>query len=388
MTDFESLLLYLACFSLSTAFMYQWRKQNSGLFLFLGLLPPILLAAMRYGVGTDFFNYLGIFYGLRNRSLAEIFQSVDNEGGFGLLMKIASGLGGIEWFYGLSALCVLLPAALAFKRDYADYPMGLMWFFFLLSTYMVSFNIMRQSIAVAIVLYAARYLFQNNLKRFLITVCIAGLFHFSAIVFAPCYLLRQTRTFMNRRQLLAFAVLLLLIVNMSAFFGMETDVEGINKYTNYLHQEEGANNREFFLNLLFCSVFLLNRKRMAQVDDRANLYLFFALLAVAIGITGFVTPFVKRVALYFSVFNIPLGCMLIKSARGSRQTFMRVFVLTYYVGRFIVVSYFIGQGNVFPYNTESTFRQHHRLSCYPSVVRPMATTFKECPTDVPPEYLG
>lgn len=362
MSNFESLILYFGCFFLSTIFINYWGKRSSIIYLILGLLPPVLMAAMRYWVGTDSITYLQIFERVKNYDLSEIFTSADSEGGFSLLIKIASYFGGREWFYGLSALCVLLPAAFALKKDYSEYPIGFMWLLFMISTYMNSYNLMRQSIAIAVIFWSARYLIQNDLKRFLLTVFVASLFHFSAIIFAPCYWLRKSDKFFDSRQILVLVILIIALFNLSIFFNLDTDIEAINKYSNYIQENDRANNREFFLNLFFCLVFVLNHRKLGKIDKRANLYLYFSVVAVAIGITGFMSPFIKRVAFYFSVFNIPLSCMLIKSFSGNMRSYVKIFILTYYIGRFIVVSYILGQANLFPYNTESTFKQQYHVS--------------------------
>jgi hypothetical protein len=343
--------------------MCQWKKSNAIVLLILALLPPTIIAALRYYVGTDSVTYMHIFERVKDHNLSELFQTADSEGGFSLLIKIASYFGGREWFYGLSAFLVLLPAALAFKKDFKDYSIGLMWFLFLISTYVNSLNIIRQSIAIALVLYSAKYLFGCNLKKFVITIFVACLFHFSAIIFLPCYWLRNSIKFFDKRQLIILGLLLVALINMSIFFNLDTEVETINKYSRYIQENDRANNREFFFNLAFCLVFVFNRNKLQRLDTRANLCLFFSVLAVAIGFTGFMTPYVKRIAFYFSIFNIPLSCMLVKSANKGGRIFMLTVVLTYYVGKFIVMNYILGQANLFPYNTESTFRQQFHFSC-------------------------
>ena len=58
MGNLESLFFYIIAFALSAYLVSVGFRSRQRLFCMLGLLIPIIIGGFRYGVGTDYFNYI------------------------------------------------------------------------------------------------------------------------------------------------------------------------------------------------------------------------------------------------------------------------------------------------------------------------------------------
>lgn len=145
---------------------------------------PSFFSGVRYGIGTDYFNYVVIFkenkYNIENRI----------EKGYNLINKVISWLGGDEHvvFFVVSLLTLFFVyLALYERREKLSVGMGM--FIFMLGYYQASFNNVRQLLAISILLFSAKYVFSKKLVKFLICILIASTIHTSAWFFFPVYFL-------------------------------------------------------------------------------------------------------------------------------------------------------------------------------------------------------
>lgn len=86
----ESLILYISLFLLSGFSIYIECNQKKKIYIFIGLLIPILLSSFRFEVGTDYYSYIEYFYyPAFNKN---IFDFKTKEYGFFLISKLSTYL--------------------------------------------------------------------------------------------------------------------------------------------------------------------------------------------------------------------------------------------------------------------------------------------------------
>lgn len=159
--------------------------------VFLVLWIP---ASLRYGIGTDYFSYCSIY--------EHIDWYADNlEVGYVWLNQLFHSLQlGYEWLFATVAgvtyapLCFGLP-----KKAYAWWIL-----FYVLTIYLGSYSLMRQSIAISLSLYASVQLLQGHSKRYLVSIMLASLFHTSALLLLFAFILKYMN--FNRWNALLIAV--------------------------------------------------------------------------------------------------------------------------------------------------------------------------------------
>ena len=58
MGNYTSMFIYITIYTIATILIAAGIKRNSKLIIVIGILIPVLFAAFRYQVGTDYLNYL------------------------------------------------------------------------------------------------------------------------------------------------------------------------------------------------------------------------------------------------------------------------------------------------------------------------------------------
>ncbi|MCI7500207.1 MAG: EpsG family protein [Oscillospiraceae bacterium] len=150
-----------------------------------------LMSVFRYGIGNDFYTYRTVFYNYctSDLSLTRRFLSSDFEPGYTALMEIARLLGG-DYFVltVIVALLILLPAAFIIAK-YSKMPWLSCWLYLTVTFFYNSLNFTRQSLAVSVILLSWKFIKEKKHWAVILIALAASLFHLSALVFIPIYLL-------------------------------------------------------------------------------------------------------------------------------------------------------------------------------------------------------
>lgn len=185
------MIFHLAVFIYCALFYGVKSRYFNFLFVLISILIFALLIGLRsVSVGNDTESYLRIFersfsnpdhgyiqrlesgYILLNRFVYSIF-----DGSFTALMLIT----------GLVSISLIFFTLAKFSKDFFLSLMVFLSvgpFFFLHSG-------MRQGMALSILFFSSRYILNSNLFRFFFSVAVASLFHLSALIMLPFYLIKK-----------------------------------------------------------------------------------------------------------------------------------------------------------------------------------------------------
>ncbi|MYL30778.1 hypothetical protein GLW03_13255 [Halobacillus halophilus] len=357
MRDFTSLLLYLCVFIISALLISIGKKQNKKSFsplTIIGLSLPILMAAFRYGVGTDYFNYMREFNQSKNVSILNYLQSngVLEIGSF-LINKLSVSINSYSFLLGIYSGLTLIAVYLSILEYKSKVPIGLSFFVFLCIYYPFSLNLMSQFLAIAIVAISFKYIFEKNVVKFITLTFIASLFHSTSLIMLPIYF------FWNKKQdglVNKWKIIIVIIISMFFAYNYQIVLESISQlkmfeqYDVYVDANKIGQNRDIFIKLiLFVFVFLF-RKQLISYDQRNKLYILLLLLNLIIGLTGFTSPWVKRVTLYFEIAQIFILPSIIYIFYPLKDRVIVMFGISIYaMSYFVLVYYLLKQANVIPY---------------------------------------
>lgn len=165
--------------------VFGYRKEEDGLYIgyshiymILSAFPAFLLSALRYGIGTDYFySYVPQFQNVLEGT--EIYF----ERGFYLLIKVITLFTrDYQWlFIVTSFLFTYFTYRCIFEQSKCIAVSVLL--FFLSYVYFISLNNIRQSLAMAIVLYGMKYLERKQVFRFVLCVLFAGTIHQVVLIY-------------------------------------------------------------------------------------------------------------------------------------------------------------------------------------------------------------
>jgi hypothetical protein len=267
----------------------------------------ILLVGLRYNVGTDWYEYEALYYQLNYQNLVQsklgfLFSLV-------LVLFKSIGLNFIAFSFVLFSVSLLL-----FERTINSFSKNYFFSFFLyLNTVFLIFHIngIRQGLALSIIFYSIKYIFNNKKNKFLFSVLFASFFHLSAILFLPIYWLKKIE--ITKSRLFAIFIICLLTIHFNPFSVL---VENIAVYLNIKNVVYYINN-ELFNPINLFDIQVLSRLIVFLIillffkNIKKNPYLF---ILFKIYLLGFITysffsfnqDISYRLAFYFKMFEIIL----------------------------------------------------------------------------------
>ena len=156
------------------------------------MFVPVLLACLREGIGKDYNNYLIIFATYQLVDVKDLLLQREflnptiTKIGFWLLddVRIVFAL------YATLTWGLLFAAIMRYRSNVSFFVTTIV---LLVSIYSASYNIVRQCLAVAIVIYCYKYIEQGKFWRYLIGIVIASLVHTTALVMIFLYFMKSIK---------------------------------------------------------------------------------------------------------------------------------------------------------------------------------------------------
>lgn len=304
---FGSILLYTAVFLIS-AYASKISTSNTLLRIVVISFLPFLIAGFRYNVGWDYPSYSwGFDLFDPNTSILEMFKSYEMGDSIGIhvVYKLSKTLNSRFLFFAVSSMLGFVPAILYLLNDWdgEKNTLPLMIFLVGFSLFFTGLSAIKQGIAISFCLYSLRYVDKRKPFLFFLFVTIAFLFHASALVFLPVYLIWSNSAKISGWKKIAviggaFAVII--------FLEQILTVVGGDRFEGYGTSTLITNNYLFYLMLFWLVVIFVYKKFLISLDPRNELLIVLYAVSVILMLLGFRDAFVKRIALYFSVTEIVL----------------------------------------------------------------------------------
>lgn len=177
--------------------------------IFVGLAALILVgvAALRWGVGTDFFGYIRN-YDRYKTSFFEDLRSFNEPGIKGLALLVYHVRDDARVFVAVAAVITVGLMLWTITRYSTAIGMSFLLFVFV-GSWHGSFNGVRQFLACAIILAGHRFIIDRRPVRFALVVALAASFHISALAIALLYFVPNRRLRVRTVLLLAGAAVAL-----------------------------------------------------------------------------------------------------------------------------------------------------------------------------------
>lgn len=342
--------------NVSSKIYYNDRLKISSkyMLIFFAILCASLLAGLRYNVGSDFLQYYKDSQEVAQTSWFT--QDVRYNIGYIFLCKLIYGIGcNSSLFLFIYEFLTMLFLFMAIDREKNNINPTLAVFMYMCLYYQMSFNWVRQYLAITICFYAITYLEENNLK-FVFWIIIAYLLHTSAII---CLLALPVKYFIrckykNMVILMICCISLLIVVRYPMFTGIIEKYFGkhFGDYFALWYATTGSYLTYIIKNLPYLIIILLAMKYI----EYDNKYLTISVLTVIGMIIGMIVVYndssMDRIAAYFNyllIFTIPysLKHMIIKKHwQLVVKSLLILFVIIMWFYYYIVMQ----RGETIPYN--------------------------------------
>ena len=289
-------------------------------------------------VGTDTVNYETIFLYLQ---LGSDWLRGSVEPSFVILNDLVSSLGGDFIAFLITSSLLILILIFYAARRYSYNPMLTIFLYYSLYFYFYAFNILRQSIAVAISLIAINYLIKQKHILYCLLILLAASFHYSALVMLP--LLLVSRLPINKALMIALVFFAMAL----GLFGTPIFLKTISLigYGSYVNEYEIGSFFGNFLNLILFNLFFTY---IVLTINHKNIYLqLFFLFIVLFNLTARI-PFGNRLLLYLSIYQILFIPYYLGHIRDPKK--YKIISIIFIV----ILSYFtffrvFGAGEIIPY---------------------------------------
>lgn len=331
----QSYVLYLGLLLLCGLFSILAVRRNRKLYVWLIILLLTAMAGARdFSVGMDTQNYV-VKFDLISRGafglafgLEESFKYIV----YGLLKLVPNMTFLLTLFAFVTNWCII--TRFWELRKVSSFVCTVLCYY--MAFYFMSFNAIRQFVAVGIVFYCSRYLARNRILPFLFGVLLAVQFHRSALIGLLLLLVNCLRwKDLNRSQ----KVLYLMLVLFSPAVAV-TAAKVFARYARYFSDISLDVGFMIPLKLMFLGatlifVFAIHRQmsyfRVGQLwesRDRFEAVMacagYFAALMLAI--LGYLFPYMERISCYFYLFEGVYFGMLFKGKRPVNRLIFGYFI--------------------------------------------------------------
>ena len=151
----------------------------------LSLVPYFLTMGLRYAIGTDYFAVYWPAFGM----VASGKESVVNEIGYRILVRLILLVTQDSLWLFLTCALLIVGSTGAALWKFSDIPWISILLFAADRPFFMSMNVMRQYMALAVVIWAFPYLRSKCFWKYALVVLAASTLHTSMLMFLPLYLL-------------------------------------------------------------------------------------------------------------------------------------------------------------------------------------------------------
>lgn len=344
-----SILFYIGTFGLS-GLMSKVNTQNRLVKLLLVIIPPVFLATFRYNIGYDYGSYIWGYnnsFDITYESIIEGYE-VGDPLAFKLITKIATAFNSDRVYLMILAILSLIPGVSYILREWDDkniQPMVI--FIFLFSPFIFSFSACKQGIALSILMFSLKYVYDRKPIKFALCVAVAFLFHSTAIVFLLVYFFLNNRGDLSTlKKMLIVVGCLLVIINLQWVLG---NIMG-GRYEAYAIDSVEGRNRSFWLYTLIAFIFLLFRTKLVAIDKRNELLIMMMVVGAICQYLGFSNAFAKRIGEYFLMSQVFLIPQCIYLFTENSKKLVNLFIVVYIAAIFWIANPTVESGMGFiPY---------------------------------------
>ena len=310
------------------------RQEALNRILLMGIFMTLFaLSALRIGIGNDYWTYRYNFLHIISGD-----TPVAYEVGFKVLVKALQGVFGYDNYLVVFAFMAFVTCNFFVKGLFDNSDWFAMSFFLFMSNgfYFMSFTNVRYYFAIAVCLYAMKFLFRKNFAKFGFWILFAAFFHKSVLLTIPVFLAAYYLKW-NKKTLwlipISCAVLFLgkvgirkLVFLFYPFYegDLILDVESVS-YVNIV---------KCFAILVFALIYY---KKAVQGNPKAETLFNLNLFALIIYSFGYYIPETSRVCYYMVIGHVFLIPIILGAIENKKQRFFLTGTILTCYGAYLLV---------------------------------------------------
>lgn len=323
-------LTYILMFTFSIAMLLVAKKFEENKIIKIGAyilaaLSFFVVSAIRYDVGVDYFytyapHYFKLGHGLDAHHI---------ELGYMLIERIC--LLFTKDYALLFAVTSAIIIGLTFYTIYKEspYPVLSVAIYFLIGYFFHSLNIMREYLAISVLLVSYKFLINKNYIKWILGVIIAFLLHSTSLIFAIAFLLCDREVFDLKRTII-ISILLFIFGKYVWQFVVETIVSK-TRFISYIGSQfdkQDIRTLDIIVNLILYIIIYYLYKNTKEVGRQEKFFVNMQALSLFFMVSAATMYLLFRLSFYFGIFNIiSIPYFLKKSDAKSRDKIIILAIL-------------------------------------------------------------
>lgn len=313
----------------------------------LAIVFPVLIAGLRFSIGTDYFTYILGFERIRAGQVVR--WSV--EYGYVFFNRVLGklGLGSQSIMFGSSLIMMIFVIKSLVRKNQVDnIAFGLITF--MLIFYQSSYNVIRLMIATSMFLFNIHNIINRNCLRYLVITIVAASFHVTAFITIPLYwIFNHKRTVIIKTLIYIGAI----IIFFNPILEQILSITHLTYYEKYI----GRSNESImdvlkqvliYLPLMLPGAFFY--KKCEEVDK--NFYIYYSFVVIGITLTSFssfLIEYVSRLAQYFLIASVMLIPIYITTFNKYNYRILNLCILSYLIFYWLLTYFIFGNHGTVPY---------------------------------------
>ena len=353
-------------------------KKNSNFFYVFADIVLILLAGLRFRVGGDSLEYENVFYNLPD------FEYIFNVGLSGLeyqpLWYVFNAI--IKYFSNFFVSFQLIHAIIVntsffiIISKYCKHRFTAVTLYYILIFPYFNMEILRESLAVIIFLFAYKYLYNKKYIRYYLLVFLSYLFHASAIfLFILPFLVYFLENKISLSKLFIISSIAFLSSYSVSLIGNILDFNEFiaSRYEKYTSLEVSVNEiikGIYNLTILLGVMLVLKSAKLDSKHNNIIFNIYFLITALSMNIIG-----TYRLLNYFSIFYIFIIVDLIYEYKFSSLKIKTIIVCILF--SIIIDKIYYYSRDMSEYNNGNVAYAYHRFIPYRSIFNPQIDLRRE-----------
>lgn len=333
------------------------RKESRLFYKFFAIMIPSFFAGIRLSAGTDtlliykpIFDRIYYGYGSTLKSMDTV------EVGYLLINKFVALIG--PYFQLVLFISAVITTYFVYKtiiyyKEHVN--VGICMWSYMMLFYLITYNAIRQFIAIAIFMYAVRYLNSKHYFKCFILIFISALFHKISIIYFLVLMFSGILEKNDKKYIrwLGYLLLFLIILNFSTLQSMLSKIDSISYYVaSYLRTTDATGiSIGFFVRTIPLLLPMIFLPKNVRSDRRFKFIYSMVVLGSILRLFAYVTnTYAERIAYNFLIFQIIIVGYYFKNIRKYRKS-IKFFIIAFIIFISFYDYYLLGIGQVIPYDT-------------------------------------
>lgn len=344
----QTYLVYIGAFVVTCLFAKAAERTNDKKFVWGVIIVLSLVSGLRNGtVGLDTHNYLNAFERIINGRL-ELAYGMEWSFRY-ICYALSFVIKDARLFLILFSVITtsLIVSRLFQMRNWISFTWSIIIYYSMF--YMMSMNLTRQFLAVAIVFYATKYIWEGKNIKFILCVFVATLIHRTSVIGFVYYFFNVLLwKNLSKKQKYITTLFFMLVP-----FAMIYAVNMLDSYEKYFESMTFDIGIFLFIKfaVLLASLFFLNFTEGDEFGETAVLRKFTVIayiLGLLLTFLGYMFKFVDRIGLYFYIFEAVYIGYIFKQKNTKNNLMLKILTFAVFAVVFVKSVFGNGQGQA-PY---------------------------------------